>query len=201
LKIICESAEGLKARAGWENGEECARTLNPPARRTLPPDLAGFCRAQIKAWEKSGPVGRAVLEKENHELEHPDVPGRRAEVSLIRQRNFPLIEPFFLLRFKGRPAGRKAAAPPPISRGGFASLAPLSAREREVARLICEGHSNAGISRQLGKSVHTVKAQLHSIFEKLQVKSRAKLTALLMHGAARLLSVFSCDLLFGAVSL
>jgi len=49
--------------------------------------------------------------------------------------------------------------------------------------------------------VHTVKAQLQSIFKKLQLKSRTKLTALLMHGAARLLSVFSCDLWFDAVSL
>ena len=201
MKIICESAEGVEARAGWEFGEERARTVNRTARRTLPPDLAEFCRAQIKAWEKAGPAGRAMLEKEDHELEHPYAPGCRAEVSLVRQRNFPLIEPFFLLRFKGRPAGRKSAAPRPISRSHFASLAPLSASEREVARLICEGQSNAGISRQLGKSVHTVKAQLQSIFKKLQVKSRTKLTAFLMHGAARLLSVFSCDLLFDAVSL
>ena len=77
LKIICESAEGLKARAGWENGEECARTLNPPARRALPPDLAEFCRAQINVWENAGAAGRAALEKQGHELEHPNAPGKK----------------------------------------------------------------------------------------------------------------------------
>ncbi len=49
--------------------------------------------------------------------------------------------------------------------------------------------------------IHTVKAQAHSIFKKLQVKSRSKLTALLMRGAARVLAIFSGNLLIDAVGL
>ncbi len=201
LKIICESAEGLAARSGWEIGEERARTLNRSTRRVLPSELAEFCRARIKVWEKAGPASRALLEKEEHELEHPHAPGRRAEISLVRQRNFPLVEPCFLFRFKEETTGRKGSAPQSISRSHFASLAPLSPREREVARLICDGRSNAGISRRLGKSVHTVKAQVHSIFRKLQVTSRSKLTALLMRGTVALFSLLSCDPLVDALGL
>lgn len=73
----------------------------------------------------------------------------------------------------------------------FSSLARLSACEREIAQLVCEGHSNAGISRQLGKSAHTVKAELHSISKKLQIKSRGKLFALAARASIPVLFLFT----------
>jgi DNA-binding NarL/FixJ family response regulator len=54
----------------------------------------------------------------------------------------------------------------------------LTVREREVVDCICRGLSNDAIAQQLSKSVPTVKNQLHSIFQKLSVPSRAALMAL-----------------------
>lgn len=51
----------------------------------------------------------------------------------------------------------------------------LSAREREVYELLCEGLSNREIARRLFISVETVKAHAHHIYDKLGVRSRAAL--------------------------
>ncbi len=48
----------------------------------------------------------------------------------------------------------------------------LTDREREVLRLIVEGMSNSEIARALGISVHTAKAHVCSILQKLSVHDR-----------------------------
>jgi DNA-binding NarL/FixJ family response regulator len=57
-------------------------------------------------------------------------------------------------------------------------VAALSAREREVYALVCEGLSNAQIGRRLFIAESTVKAHTHRVYEKLGVRSR---TALLLN--------------------
>jgi DNA-binding CsgD family transcriptional regulator len=192
LKIVCETAAGLEARIGWEQGAERARVFNLSSRRALPPDLADFCRARISVWEGAGPARRAAMEKKKEKLEHPSALRLSAKVQLVRERNFPLSKPFFLFQFEANGA--------PVVANNLAALSPLSACERKLALLVSEGHSNADISRRLGKSLHTIKAQLHSIFRKLKVKSRSQLIALLMRVSVHLLPFLSLDF-SGAVSL
>lgn len=58
------------------------------------------------------------------------------------------------------------------------SLPPeLTAAEREVCALILAGYSNAEIARARTSAVRTVANQIASIFRKLDVASRAELTA------------------------
>ena len=59
----------------------------------------------------------------------------------------------------------------------------LSPRECEVAHLAARGLSNKHIARELNLSDGTVKAHVHSIFQKLGVKKRHGLT-LLVRAAA-----------------
>jgi len=54
----------------------------------------------------------------------------------------------------------------------------LSVREREIMRLAAEGLSNKAIARQLNVSEGTVKVHLHNIYQKLDIKSRFTLAAL-----------------------
>lgn len=195
MKIICESAAGMEARAGWEAGEEHPRAFNLSSRRALAPELAEHGRARIRAWEKADLETRAALENEEDEIAHPHRRGFGAFVSMVRHRNFPLSEPFFLFRFKTRhPAAARPASIPPSAVFHAPPLASLSAREREIALLICDGHSNAAISQQLGKSVHTVKAQIYSIFQKLRVKSRAALFAQVWRVSTYVACLFFCNL-------
>jgi len=56
-------------------------------------------------------------------------------------------------------------------------IEPLSEREREVLRLIAEGHSNQQIAEALIVSVGTIKKHLNNIFGKLGVTSRTQAVA------------------------
>ena len=51
----------------------------------------------------------------------------------------------------------------------------LTPREREIAELVCLGHTNAAIATCLGIATSTVKTHLLSIFEKCEADSRAGL--------------------------
>ncbi len=53
----------------------------------------------------------------------------------------------------------------------------LTAREREVLRLVASGKSNREIASELVISDHTVRRHLQNIFAKLGVSSRAAATA------------------------
>jgi DNA-binding CsgD family transcriptional regulator len=193
LNIVCESAAGREARAIWELGQENARTLNHSGLHPLPPDLAALCRSRIEAWVKAGPRRRRALEKDEHALAHPSMLRLRAKVRIVRQRRFPIVEPLLLLKFESQLSHRHLVGAEHTGTDQFPLLARLSPCERELALLVCEGHSNARVASQLGKSGCTIKAQLHSIFEKLQVKSRSKLVALLMRTSIHLLLCFSFD--------
>ena len=54
----------------------------------------------------------------------------------------------------------------------------LTAREREVAVLICSGLSNRAIARKLGTSEGTIGIHLHNIYGKLDITNRTMLAAL-----------------------
>jgi len=57
---------------------------------------------------------------------------------------------------------------------GWESLTPV---ERDVVRLVAEGHSNAGIGQRLFISVNTVKKHLSHVYAKVDVEGRADLAA------------------------
>jgi DNA-binding NarL/FixJ family response regulator len=62
-------------------------------------------------------------------------------------------------------------------RAGYGDIGSLTPREREVLTLVVRGLTNKGIAHALVISENTVKRYLKSIFEKLDVDSRAAATA------------------------
>lgn len=62
-----------------------------------------------------------------------------------------------------------AAGPPPD--------AALTARERQVADLLAEGHTTAATAKALGLSPHTIRHHAERVYEKLGVRTRALLAA------------------------
>jgi DNA-binding NarL/FixJ family response regulator len=63
-----------------------------------------------------------------------------------------------------------------LARGADTPAATLSARERDVLRLVAQGLRNRSIAERLDISEGTVKAHLHNVYEKLDVNSRIELT-------------------------
>lgn len=64
---------------------------------------------------------------------------------------------------------------------GGGSAAPvtsrLTPREREVARLVATGYTNKEIATILQTSPHTIRNQVHSVFDKLQITTRTQLAS------------------------
>jgi DNA-binding NarL/FixJ family response regulator len=65
---------------------------------------------------------------------------------------------------------------PPSRRDGSA-LGRLTQREWQIIELIADGFSNKEISGRLNISVHTVKSHVHSVLEKLTLRSRLQVAA------------------------
>ncbi|WEX75259.1 response regulator transcription factor [Sinorhizobium numidicum] len=70
----------------------------------------------------------------------------------------------------------KATAMPQVAI--FKKFGLLTAREREIAALICGGLSNRTIAERLGASEGTIGIHLHNIYRKLEITNRATLAAL-----------------------
>lgn len=51
----------------------------------------------------------------------------------------------------------------------------LTGRERQIARLVCQGLSNKAIGRLPNITDGTIKVHLHNIFQKLEISSRTVL--------------------------
>lgn len=62
-------------------------------------------------------------------------------------------------------------------------LAPLTPREREVARLAGDGHAASQVAARLGTSVHTVRRQLEAIYRKCAIGNRAELASLVQRAS------------------
>jgi DNA-binding CsgD family transcriptional regulator len=58
--------------------------------------------------------------------------------------------------------------------------------KREVLELLRSGRRNSEIARALGRSPHTVRNQLASLFQTFNVKSRAELVAVLSRPVVQL---------------
>jgi LuxR family maltose regulon positive regulatory protein len=111
-----------------------------------------------------------------------------ALAALLRQNRLGKIQPQYvksiLAAFPDAQAPGKLpdavehAGQSPLARDEAATLVePLSRRELEVLRLICEGCANQQIAGRLVLSQHTVKKHVSNIFSKLGVKSRTQAIA------------------------
>lgn len=57
----------------------------------------------------------------------------------------------------------------------------LTEKEKEIIQLVCEGFSNKEIAKKMYVSEQTVKAHLHKIFQKLNIKNRSQLIKLYIY--------------------
>ncbi|MEU8169604.1 AAA family ATPase [Micromonospora sp. NPDC049004] len=134
-------------------------------------------RAAVQAWRVDGqpyPLGRALLalaEAAAAAGERDEVSAAVTEAAQIARRlgATPLAETAATL---ARRVGLRGAG----NGGGGADL--LTAREREVLRLVAEGHSNSRIAERLFISPKTASVHVSRIIAKLDVTNRGEAAAL-----------------------
>ena len=153
----------------WQHGADAGRMLKGPEQIEVPVEILAACRELKDLWRPG------LLTTETRRLvSHPSRPGVQATVTLLRPNSLRLGTPSFLVRITEveHYAGDRAARRTQL-------LARLSVAERDVALQVLRGATNKAIADQLGKSVPTVKNQIHAILEKTGADSRAELMVLL----------------------
>lgn len=143
-------------------GRDQAATLRLPD--------SGVSRRHVKIVRASDGIYNLIdLESTNGVL----VNGNPIEVTVLRDGDRIEVGPDVLLLFTYEADGPLVEA----SAGGRAGAGatPLSDRQLEVARLVCEGLTNAAIAQRLAISRRTVTSHLDHIYTLLDIGSRAEL--------------------------
>lgn len=177
LKLVFANLAAYESAAVWNFGEERARSFNPRDCFRIPgPVLEAVNEMKdriqsIRPKELASNMPEAVFvdNLRDGRLKAKVSPASFSPSSLARPGFFVLFQEPFDLADDLEPevlAARKKRA-----------LQSLTPAEREVVRHICRGERNAEIAKKLNKSVLTVKTQINSIFQKLNLKSRAQLVS------------------------
>lgn len=160
----------------WRHGSAATNALKPAP--GLPQDLMDACLALKAGWS-------AAVESHDFSglprlitLAHPAVAGLTAAIRLVEAPAGRTLHPSFIIHFTS------PSAPASEVSQALARFALLSSAERAIAILAAEGHDNAEISRQLNRSLSTVRTHLRNIFRKLGITTRVRLAPLL-HGLRR----------------
>ena len=177
LKVASRNRSAVESCAVWHLGPERAAREKSGLRLRLPEPVLAYCEAFKANWIPGNHRLCPLTTPAGVYFSHPDQPGLRASVNLLQLDAAPLSMPMFLIRFEDTanpgPAGDREPS------AAMSLLTRLSPREGDVARLVGQGCSNSEVAKSLGKSVLTVKRQLRSIYQKLDVTSRGRLTALM----------------------
>ncbi|MEY3775305.1 MAG: hypothetical protein RLZZ129_2085 [Verrucomicrobiota bacterium] len=170
LRPLWFNVEAARACAVWNFGERKAAALRVREEFALPAALAEVC-ARLRDAHDAQPESPV----------HPEVVsdhtrGLHARIKLHAPAGPGTPGAFHIQLDYRRPRGDRHR---PLSPGAVALLARLSEREREVAMRVREGLRTAEIAAELRRSPLTIKTQLAAIFQKLGVRGRTRVAALL----------------------
>jgi DNA-binding CsgD family transcriptional regulator len=176
LKPIYQNPAAREFCAVWEKGPEEAKRTK--ANSPVPGEVVDQCRVLKQRWVDAQPQVRSGRQTEftDEQVQHPRSPNLRATVQLTQIKSAGVARPHFLIACEDRCRNGERSGRLGLFR--LPGIARLTRREREVAQLACEGHSNQEIADNACLSLQTVKKHLHSVFRKLEVPSRSRLVAL-----------------------
>jgi DNA-binding CsgD family transcriptional regulator len=166
----------------WERGPSEARLLKLGGCPRLPADLKAICQEMREIWRSAD---NASIRPLRRTLRHPVFADLEAKITLLRPHAMRLSFPSFLIRI----TDLSVSEPRHEEEGDVVAISDLSPHaqllsrlspaERELIPLLKKGLSNKEMASKLGKSVPTVKKQMHSVLDKLGRPSRTRLVALL----------------------
>jgi DNA-binding CsgD family transcriptional regulator len=165
-----QNRSGLEICATWRNGGVVP--VAKSERIELPEELLAACAEMKVEWRKSLASHNLRRHAAERTIAHVRAP-LSAKICMKRLESTPLADSDFLITFQIKRNGTPYLS---ISREPvLAVLMVLTPREREIAILCGEGRTNAEIAAVHGRSVGTIKAELHSVFKKLGVRTRTEL--------------------------
>jgi len=176
LKPIYQNQAAREFCAVWEKGPEEAKRTK--ANSPVPAEIVDQCRVLKQRWVDPHSQMRSKRQTEftEEQVQHPRSSDLRATIQLTQIKSAGVARPHFLIACEDLCRNVAAFRRPQLFR--LPAFARLTRREREVAQLACEGHSNKEIAENACLSLQTVKKHLHSVFRKLEVPSRTRLVAL-----------------------
>jgi DNA-binding CsgD family transcriptional regulator len=163
--------EAARACAVWNHGERHAAALRVRKAFRVPPALIKAC----DELRKNGADDVKVVSDNARGL-HARIKHQTPASSSTDSSGKPGWGAFHIQLDYRRPRGDRHR---PLSPGAVALLARLSEREREVAMRVREGLRTAEIAEELRRSPLTIKTQLAAVFNKLGVRGRTRVAALL----------------------
>jgi len=175
LRPIYQNRAARDFCAVWEKGPEQAKRTK--ATSPIPSEILDRCRVLKQQWleaERQALSNPRRIFKEE-QVHHARLPHLRATIHLKRIKSAGVARPHFLIECEN--SCRNGGAPARLVDSHLPALARLTAREQEVARLVCGGQSNKEIADAAHLSVAMVKKHIHAIFRKLEVPSRSRLVA------------------------
>jgi DNA-binding CsgD family transcriptional regulator len=176
LRVASHNRSAVEACAVWNLGPERAAREKCREEFRVPAPLMAYCASFKASWNPCLHRLCPLTSDAGVFFPHETQVGLRASINLLQLDAAALSMPMFLIRFEDHRTARRDQLESPSLVG---LLGRLSLREREVAQWVGQGCSNDEVAQQLGKSVLTVKRQLRSIYQKLGIANRGRLTALL----------------------
>jgi len=176
LKPIYQNPAARDFFAVWEKGPEEAKRTK--ASSPIPSEILDRCRVLKQQWSNTQRQMHSGRQTEliEEQVHHPHSRNLRATIQLTQVKPASVARPHFLIACEDLCRSGAGFRRPELFR--LPAFARLTRREREVAQLACEGHSNKEIAENACLSLQTVKKHLHSVFRKLEVPSRSRLAAL-----------------------
>ncbi|MCC5841014.1 MAG: helix-turn-helix transcriptional regulator [Opitutales bacterium] len=183
--VVFANRAAYESAANWNYGEEKARLYNSRDCFKVPTVILqqidvlkkGIQATEPKILASSLPPPVTVTDPRNNAW--------KARVETVRIGRDSLARPGFFIQFidpegDAEPNGESLAdnrEGPRLSAARLRALSSLTPAERELVRYVCKGMSNREIARALNKSILTVKTQLNSIFQKLNIARRTQIVA------------------------
>ncbi len=178
LRVTYRNGAAEELGVHWNLGAQAARSLKPSQNFEMPPEIIDSCRRLKDTWHRGDSRSYPLGNGSDLVIEHQTVSGLRATVNLLQMDAAPLSLPMFLVRLESRD-GCLGESDENLTGSQLALWANLSRSEQRVAWLASQGHRNAEIAQRLNKSALTVKKQLQSVYQKLDVSGRNRLIAIL----------------------
>ena len=174
LRVIHSNPSGNESCARWNGGP--ASVLVPKGRDgpRVPEPLLAACRELRAKWNHQMVDRYAVASAAGQTVAHPARPELRANIHLVQRSAGSITKPIFRIEFQPTPGSADPGADLDL-----AIAARLTRRERELVELLCQGAANKEIADRLSLSVGTVKKELNTLYQKLEVQSRTQLMALM----------------------